>query len=82
MKRIVFSPDAFGQCPEKSFVLKFPQFTLSIMTVGNDIYAELIEGSSRETFKGVVDDDKKEFKKIIDNVMKELGTVLMVDHKK
>lgn len=82
MKRIVFSPDVIGKCPEKSFVLKFPQFTLSIMTVGKDVYAELVEGSSRETFKGIVDDDEKEFKKIIDNVMKELGTVIMVNHKK
>ena len=82
MKRLVFSPEVFETRPEKSFVLKFPRFTLSIMTAGKDIYAEFIEGSARETFKGEVEDDEKEFRKIVDDVMKELGTVIMIDHKK
>lgn len=82
MKRLTFSPAVLESGPKKSFVLKFPKFTLSLMIVGKDIYAEFLEGSSRETFKGSVEDDEKEFQKIVDDVMKKLGTVIHVNHKK
>lgn len=81
MEELVFSPKVLEGSPEESFVLKFPQLTVSLMFSKGKIFAELLEGDNRSTFEGEVKDSSKEFKEVVNKVMENLESVVHIDHK-
>lgn len=82
MKEIVFKPAIIQTRPDQSFVLKFPGFTLSLLFSKGKMHAEVLEGANRSTFESEVRDNQGEFDKIMDKVMKNIGTIVKIDHKK
>ncbi len=82
MKEIVFKPAVIATRPDQSFVLKFPGFTLSLLFSNGKLNAEVLEGTKRSTFESEVKDNSEEFEKIVNKLMKNLNTVMRIDHKK
>ena len=82
MKEIVFKPAIIQTRPDRSFVLKFPNFTLSLLFSKGKMNAEVLEGTKRSTFESEVKDNQKEFDKIMDKVMKNMSDIVKIDHKK
>jgi hypothetical protein len=78
MKEIVFSPADLDVSPKKSFVLKFPDETLTLMFSEEGFFAESIVKSTRKTFKGGVKDSEGEFKKLIEELTKKLDKIIQV----
>jgi len=82
MKEIVFKPAVITTRSDHSFVLKFPGFTLSLLFSRGKLSAEVLEGTKRSTFESEVKDNSEEFEKIVNKLLKNLGTVVRIDHKK
>lgn len=82
MEEIVFTPATMDVSPEKSFVMKFPKMTISIIVNKGKIYAEVLKKSKRETFKGGLKDNSKELETAVSKIMEKLSSVVEINHKK
>lgn len=82
MKEIVFKPAVIETRPDHSFTLKFPNFTLSLLFNKGKMYAEVLEGTKRSSFESEVKDNQKEFDKVMEKVLKNMKSIVKIDHKK
>ncbi|MBR9681101.1 MAG: hypothetical protein GOU98_04765 [Candidatus Altiarchaeota archaeon] len=82
MNEIVFLPASMDISPEDSVVLKFPKITISLVVNKGKIYAEVLEKSKRETYKGELKDNTKELEEVVSKVMEKIGSIIQINHKK
>jgi hypothetical protein len=82
MNEIVFKPSVLETRPDRSFVMKFPKFTLTLMFSKGKMHAEILDGTARSTFESEVRDNQEEFDKIMDKVLKNVSSIVRIDHKK
>ena len=78
MKELVFSPAKLEISPTNSFILKFPDFTLSLMFSKNKIFAEIIQKDTRNVFQGNVKKNEKKFEEIVEKLMQNLGKIIEI----
>ncbi len=78
MKEIVFSTAKLEISPNKSFILRFPEFTLSLMFNKKKVFAEIIQKKARTVFEGKVEKNEKKFENAVEKLMKNLEKIIEI----
>jgi len=79
VKFIKFIPGAMEGSLKRAVLMKFPDFSLSIIETERGLFAEIVEKKERRTFKAEIGEENLEG--VVEKVMDKLGSIVEIYQK-